>query len=308
MRGKAYNLLDDYENAISDFNVAQELLTPENNRAEILLNRANAYLALNDYSRALRDYSNLKIDKLENDDLKASAYFGRSICRLNLNKEQDLVLTELSKAIALDQKFFEAYMIQAKLYSEKNDYHGAVEILSEALEVAAEGEELAQLHNLRGIYLSEQGKIEESIKDFTKAIKYKSSICDYHFNRGLSYFSTGNFSEAMQDFNEAVKINPHYAEAYNAKGSIYLHFGKHKQAVKVFTMAIKFWGNNKERVRAIRNKILCLVELEQISKAEELLTEVLELDPHHPFTDYVKLKLKNAQKRAEGQFSNEKNN
>lgn len=75
-------------------------------------------------------------------------------------------------------------------------------------------QEKAAAHNSRGIIYIEEGKYDQAISEFSKAIEIDSSIAVTYFNRGLVYLGTGQLDQAISDFNKSIEIDPRDGQAH----------------------------------------------------------------------------------------------
>jgi tetratricopeptide (TPR) repeat protein len=124
----------------------------------------------------------------------------------------------------------------------------------------AQGDNFGKAYLWRGMILADDGKADDALKDFNKAIErnpllvevykyrgnimglrknYSQSVADLtkyieHFpeaapeiyNRGLSYVNLGNDSLAMLDFTRCLQIDESFVRAYRARGNTYLKLGE----------------------------------------------------------------------------------
>jgi len=81
-------------------------------------------------------------------------------------------------------------------------------------------------------------RYEESITDFTKAIKAKSDYVDAYFNRGIAYEHTGQMEKAVKDYGSVIKLKPGMNEAYNNRALLYKKLKKYDLAIKDLDKAI----------------------------------------------------------------------
>ncbi|MCK5544205.1 MAG: tetratricopeptide repeat protein [Desulfobulbaceae bacterium] len=65
------------------------------------------------------------------------------------------------------------------------------------------------------ITLAKQGKLNEALHHFQKALRIKPSLAQTQVNLGLVYVRQEKLVEAVAHFSEALRIKPDYAEAYN---------------------------------------------------------------------------------------------
>ncbi len=290
-RGEAYFNLNNYVKAISDFDKAIRLDKKQAINPEIFIRLAQAKEALEMYKEAVADYS-VAIEKITDEKTKALSFWGRGFCTYRLNKNSDLALDDLNNSISWDETLLVAHFLKAQILFERSRFNEAIDAINITLKYAQTKQQLGEAYNQRGIYLSAIEDFQNGIKDFTEAIFCNDTKCNYFFNRGLNYTYEDNKELALKDFTSAIKKNQHYPHAYNARGAIYLQLKKFHKAILDFDKAIKLWGHDVERVRAFRNKILCLIELKRFPEAKKLFSIVLTLDPEHPLSIEISKKLK----------------
>ena len=69
--------------------------------------------------------------------------------------------------------------------------------------------------NNMGITLQDQGKLEEAIEAYNKALAIKPDYAEAYYNMGLTLQDQGKLQEAVEAYNKALAIRPDYAEAWN---------------------------------------------------------------------------------------------
>ncbi len=119
------------------------------------------------------------------------------------------------------------------------NYQKAVEHFTDAIDNAIQlGEGLAVAYDGRGsAYLSigeldsSNGKFDDAVEDFTKAIKYKSDYASAYNNRGRAYFAKGELENAITDFSKAIEFIPRCSEAYHYRGLAYFRKGNFDDAI-----------------------------------------------------------------------------
>lgn len=110
----------------------------------------------------------------------------------------------------------------AKLQRKSNDPYTAAETLS----------------NL-GIALRAQGKLDEAIATFRRAIRVKPDVALFHFNLGAMLHECRRFDEAVVAYRQAIQIKPDYAEAYSNLGTALRDLDKLEEAITVQRQAIR---------------------------------------------------------------------
>jgi hypothetical protein len=102
----------------------------------------------------------------------------------------------------------------------------------------------AEEYNQRGVSLANQGKYEDAIKDYTRAIKLDSKNAQFYYNRGVAYINLEKYDLAIADFTKAIEIDPTDAKNYVARGIAYRVNGQKDMAIADFTVAIGFSTNS----------------------------------------------------------------
>ncbi len=85
-----------------------------------------------------------------------------------------------------------------------------------------------------------QGNLEEAIKEYNIAIKYKPDYAMAHNNLGVAYYNKGEFDKAIEEYQSAIKYKPDYAMAHNNLGVTYYNKGEFDKAIEEYQSAIKY--------------------------------------------------------------------
>ncbi|MBE0570634.1 MAG: tetratricopeptide repeat protein [Ignavibacteriaceae bacterium] len=107
------------------------------------------------------------------------------------------------------------------------------------------------IHIFKGVSYDEEGKYEQAISEYIKAIEINPDYADAYNNRGVSYYNLGKNENAISDYTRAINLNPKYADAYNNRGIVYYDQGQHNQAIKDYSKAIEV---NKSYAKAYHNR------------------------------------------------------
>jgi tetratricopeptide (TPR) repeat protein len=67
-----------------------------------------------------------------------------------------------------------------------------------------------------------------------------------HYNVGIIHYRKGHLEEAVKAYQTAIKFKPDLAVAYNILGEIYVKQGRLEQAYKEFQTALKIDPNHKD--------------------------------------------------------------
>jgi tetratricopeptide (TPR) repeat protein len=91
----------------------------------------------------------------------------------------------------------------------------------------------------RGIAYTALGQYQRAIEDYNKAIRLQPDLALVYYNRGNTFSNLGRYQLAVEDFNEAIRRKPDNAVFYYNRGSAYFKFGKYQRAVEDFNEAIR---------------------------------------------------------------------
>jgi predicted O-linked N-acetylglucosamine transferase (SPINDLY family) len=73
----------------------------------------------------------------------------------------------------------------------------------------------AAAYSNRGLALDQLGQLEEAMQSYDKAIQLKPDFPGAHSNRGVTLKDLGLLEEAMQSYDKAIQLKPDYGEAYS---------------------------------------------------------------------------------------------
>jgi tetratricopeptide (TPR) repeat protein len=132
--------------------------------------------------------------------------------------------------------------------------------------------------NLLGVTLQEQGKFQEAVQAFNKALALKPDYADAYSNRGNALSDLGQLQEAVQSYEMAVEFKPDYAEAYSNLGNAYHKLGWLEDAVESCEKAIVL---KPDYADAYNNRGNALRDLGQLQAALESYEKALVLSPDH---------------------------
>ena len=97
----------------------------------------------------------------------------------------------------------------------------------------------ASEHIDQGIEYAEQGRLDEAIAEFQKAIELKPDDPDAHRNLGTVYGEQGKEEEAAAAYEKAIELDPDFGEAYGDLAGIYTRLGRLSEAVAAGEKAIE---------------------------------------------------------------------
>jgi tetratricopeptide (TPR) repeat protein len=132
-------------------------------------------------------------------------------------------------------------------------------------------------HSHLGYVLFTEGKINEAIDHYNKAINIKSDYAAVYNNRGAVYYTLGQYQQAVDDYNMAIRLQPDYIDAYNNRGAVYYAVGQYQRAIYDYDIAI--YGKP-DYVDAYFNRGIVLAKLNQYNMAILNYNKVIQLNPN----------------------------
>ena len=99
------------------------------------------------------------------------------------------------------------------------------------------------LHFNLGNTLVNQGRSEEAIHHYLKAIEINPDYLEAHFNLGITYHNNGNTDEAIKQYLKALTLKSDSAEAYNYLGLALLQKKNIEKATLCFRKALQIDPN-----------------------------------------------------------------
>jgi tetratricopeptide (TPR) repeat protein len=104
----------------------------------------------------------------------------------------------------------------------------------------------AVAHDNLGVVLMENGKIEDAIAHFVKALETRPRDAMVHCNLGTALMRKGKLEDAIRHLSKALQKKPTLVEARNNLGIAYAQQGNLKEAIQHFSEALRAEPENHE--------------------------------------------------------------
>ena len=130
-----------------------------------------------------------------------------------------------------------------------------------------------------GNSLKNQGKKQEAILSYKKALKIESDNSEIYNKIGITYSELDNFEEAILSYTKAIKFNSKYSIAYNNLGNALQFKGDLKLAETSYEKAIQIQPNfslayrNLSTVRKFKEGDAILMKMLNLNKNNNLSLE-----------------------------------
>ena len=131
-------------------------------------------------------------------------------------------------------------------------------------------------HGNLGGALFVQGRLEDAMAEYYKALEIDQNQSDPHNNLGLALATRGHYPEAIYHYNEALRIDPKNAAVHNNLGLVLAGQGRLKEAMEHYEEAIRL---NKEYAEAHNNLALALAEVGRAPEAIAHYDESIRIRP-----------------------------
>jgi tetratricopeptide (TPR) repeat protein len=109
----------------------------------------------------------------------------------------------------------------------------------------------------------------------------KSLLACAHYSRGFALSSQRDFTNAARALELAIQLNPANASYYNEMGFTSNHLGHYDRALEMYRTArtLDDTEEKREAAVALRGMSFALIEKGNLSEAEQVLRESLEIEP-----------------------------
>ncbi len=167
-----------------------------------------------------------------------------------------------------------------------------------AAEPAPDGEKSAEFYVNQGVDHLQNGRYDQAIADYTKALEKDPRLVEAYTNRGLAHEAKGQLDQAIADYTKALGINPQEASAYVSRGYAYHAKGQYKRAIGDFTKAIAI---NPNYAQAYHGRGNAYAAGKDYDKALRDLNAAIKLDPKFELAHKDRDKVRGAKKDYDNQ-------
>lgn len=255
-----YIVLGDAEKAMGNMQEAKDAYVAASENADLYLEPLHKLAELAQETGDIDGcYEYLeKLDRLSPFNADRKLNMGELMLKKgDLDKAEELFNSAVSQVIkdAMNHIGNVAERIAAA-YGDKNPEQATM-FLRKALE--AKGKYLSRddvkLFNKLGISLRQQGKWEEAVEEYRKALHVAPRDENLYYNIGMAYAEGRQYREARQSMTEALKFNPNFFRtsagiAYNI-GFVFMQSEARDQARRCFETALELNPSMEQAQRAL---------------------------------------------------------
>jgi Tfp pilus assembly protein PilF len=128
-----------------------------------------------------------------------------------------------------------------------------------------------------GVKLSDQGKYDEAVEEFGKALEKDPKQPGILSRQAEAYQKLGKNSEALATYQKAIDLNPNDAESLTNMGVIFSKTGQTAEAQEVFKKAAAIPGAS---AQSLYNLGGTLFNAQQMDEAADAFKKVIAADPN----------------------------
>lgn len=198
-----------------------------------LFNTSKEYSDKQDFNNSLKTLK--RLIKLYPDF--DSAYVERGFVRLQLNVLEK-ALTDLNKAIDLNNSIISGYFVRAMTYDALQDYNAAFEDYDYIIKQKDKDYFLLALNQRASLY-DYFGEYEKALIDLKQLYLMDSLDVQVLTSLGVIYRRLQDDKTAMKYYNIAISINPEYSDAIHKRALIYRDSNQLDKAVQEISRAIE---------------------------------------------------------------------
>jgi len=132
-----------------------------------------------------------------------------------------------------------------------------------------------------GIALAAKGRFDEEIENYRKAIQINPDFYGAPYNLGIALAARGQFDEAIENYYKAIQINPNSFNALNNLGNALAAKGRFDEAIKNYRQAIQI---NPNFSGALDNLGSALAAKGQFDEAIENYRKAIQINSTRPET------------------------
>ena len=136
-----------------------------------------------------------------------------------------------------------------------------------------------EAHNNLGVALSRRGKFDDAIAEYQRALVASPLNDEAHDNWGVALAAQGRAVDAIEQYRQAIAINPDNADAQVNWGNALLLLGNIRGAIDQYTVALRMRPDNAE---AYVNWGVALARQGKLVLAVEKFRRALLITPDHP--------------------------
>ncbi len=186
--------------------------------------------------RAIRIHQSIIVRPALDKKIKIQAYFDLA---LDYQKAGlfDSAIETFQTVIKLDPRHLQAYRHLEKIFEEEKSWEKAFEIQKQIQKLTKSKDTiiLAHLQTERAKALQEEGRSEEAIRTYRKALQIDPKCVDAYLHLGDYYHERKKFSKAIEIWEGVAERTPEYAFlTYKRLENAYYELGRYEEMERIY--------------------------------------------------------------------------
>jgi Flp pilus assembly protein TadD len=128
-------------------------------------------------------------------------------------------------------------------YLRNAEYQNELTLWSDSLTVKPHN---PRIHLSLGKALVAQGRLDEGIECYHRALQLDPALTDAHFNLGNALQNKGQFAEAVAEYEAALRIAPDYARVQMNLGVALVNLGRYQDSINEYQKMLRLDPNSAE--------------------------------------------------------------
>ena len=215
---------------LQPFSISHDVTVIDPRTAGALVNRGNAFFAMNRVAEAIEDYSRAIAIR----PAMKEAYVCRGTA-LMIAKDFHAAEADYSKALKLDPTYVKALVGRAMVRFDNGNRTLAFEDFDRAISIAPESDEA---WHTRGEAKRMSGDSNGALADFERALILKPNNPMALLGRGIIRLNRREFAGAIEDLTMTIKLDPRLPQGYRNLGYALYAVGRFDEAERHFAKSI----------------------------------------------------------------------
>ncbi|HRU78822.1 MAG TPA: tetratricopeptide repeat protein [Rectinema sp.] len=135
--------------------------------------------------------------------------------------------------------------------------------------------------NDRGVDLIEEGRVEEALECFDKAIELDPQAIFSRINRANALALLDRIDEAIGEFAAALRIDEENTSLWYNRGIVMSQIGDEEEAERCYRRAIQINPQDEDSSSSYNNLAVCLINRGKLEEAIQYLEKAVQLDPQN---------------------------
>jgi serine/threonine protein kinase/Flp pilus assembly protein TadD len=159
---------------------------------------------------------------------------------------------------------------------------------------------IARYLNNKGVLIQQQGRLQEAIRDYTRAIKLDSNYAEAHYNLAEGYEEIFDYDRALTEYQRAIDSDVEFYPAYNNLSRLYiLRRREYGTALRLLDRALELKPKELSVQYSLhKNYGWADFELGNLSQAEQQLRIAINLNQENGSAHCLLAKVLEAQART----------